>query len=82
MMHDTENKNVANEVYMKLIKLCDLIKNNKNEEAVNGYIIMTLKLVSKYQMQERYRQIRDNNFGFADGEFDQSTAGHGKRLLK
>ena len=82
MFHDKNKDNIANKVYEKLIKLCDLIKDKKYDEAVNNYIIMTLKLVSNYKIQEKYRQIRDNNFGFSEGEFNQSNAGHGKRLSK
>ena len=82
MNHDNNKDYVAKEVYEKLIKLCNLIKDKKYDDAVNNYIIMTLKLVSKYNLQKKYRQIRDDNFGFSEGEFDQSNAGHGKRLLK
>ena len=82
MNHDKSRDEIANEVYLRLIRLCDLIKDKKYDDAVNNYVIMTLKLVSKYNLQRKYRQIRNNNFGFDEGEFDQSNAGHCKRLLK
>ena len=43
---------------------------------------MTLKLVLKYNMKEDYIKLRDNNFGYKDGEFDQKKAGHGIKLEK
>ena len=43
---------------------------------------MTLKLVKEYGLDNMYRNIRDNNFGYKDNEFDITKAGHGKKVVK
>ena len=43
---------------------------------------MTLRLVADYGMQKEYRSLRDNNFGYQEGEFDRKVAGHGKKMTK
>ena len=52
------------ELYSRIRRFVELINNSEYEKAANSYIIMTLKLVSKYGMQKEYRNIRDNNFGY------------------
>lgn len=80
--HDEEKTKKAEELYSKLGKFVELINNSEYEKAANAYVVMTLRLVSMYGMQEQYRTIRNNNFGYAEGEFDPNTAGHGKKIAK
>lgn len=80
--HDEKKMENAEELYSKLERFVELINNSEYEKAANSYVIMTLKLVSKYGMQKEYRNIRDNNFGYNAGEFNPLTSGHGKKITK
>ena len=80
--HDNKKLENAEVLYSKLERFVELINNSEYEKAAASYVVMTLRLVSKYGMQKEYRDIRDNNFGYNEGEFDQKVAGHGKKVTK
>ena len=80
--HDSEKTEKAEKLYSKLERFVELINDSEYEIATKSYVIMTLRLVSEYGMQDEYRTIRDNNFGYNEGEFNQSIAGHGKKITK
>lgn len=80
--HDEKREEKAEALYSKLERFVELIDKSEYEKAAKSYVVMTLRLVSQYGMQNMYRSIRDNNFGYNEGEFDQKTAGHGKKVAK
>ena len=80
--HDSAKTEKAEKLYSKLERFVELINSSEYEKAAKSYVVMTLRLVSEYGMQDQYRAIRNNNFGYNDGEFDQSIAGHGKKIAK
>lgn len=80
--HDEEKDKKAEKLYSKLERFVELINNSEYEKAAKSYVVMTLRLVSEYGMQNLYRTIRNDNFGFKEGEFNQSVAGHGKKIAK
>ncbi|MBQ1495826.1 MAG: hypothetical protein IIZ40_00520 [Bacilli bacterium] len=82
IMHDDNREEIANKIYSKLEGFTSLIENEKYDEATRSYVIMTLKLVKEYGLDNMYRNIRDNNFGYKDNEFDITKAGHGKKVVK
>ena len=79
--HDKDRDKKATELYSKLEKFTEMIDEGKYDEVANEYIGMTLRLIIQYKMKDLYRSLRDNNFGYKEGEFDQSTAGHGLKLI-
>lgn len=82
LAHDGSRDEKAAELYSKLEGFVERIQNGEYKTAASGYIRMTLELVSLYGLKEYYRNTRDNNFGYKPGEFDQKTAGHGKKMTK
>ena len=50
----------AAKIYSKLETMSELIKNNDNSRAAKRYIMMTLRLVAEYGLQDLYRIKRDN----------------------
>lgn len=82
IMHDIYKEEVAKEIYEKLKRFTSLIESKKYDEAARNYVIMTLRLVKEYGLDSMYRNMRDNNFGYKDNEFDITKAGHGKKVVK
>ena len=82
IMHDIYKEEVAKEIYEKLKGFTSLIESKKYDEAARNYVIMTLRLVKEYGLDSMYRNMRDNNFGYKDNEFDITKAGHGKKVVK
>ena len=82
LLHDVNREEKAKELYSKLEGFAKKIEDGEYKTASAGYVMMTLKLVSLYGLKEYYRNIRNGNFGYKDGEFDQKTAGHGKKTVK
>lgn len=82
LAHDGARDEKAAELYSRLEGFVERIQNGEYKTAAAGYIRMTLELVSLFGLKEFYRNTRDNNFGYKPGEFDQKTAGHGKKMAK
>ena len=82
LFHDNNKTDKAEKLYSKLERFVELINESEYEKAAKSYVVMTLRLVSEYGIQKMYRNIRDNNFGYNEGEFNQATAGHGKKVAK
>ena len=82
LFNDKDREEKAAKLYSKLNEFVEVIDRGEYSKATRNYIMMTLRLVSEYGMQEKYRSLRDNNFGYKEGEFDQKTAGHGKKIEK
>lgn len=82
LFHDKDRNEKAAKLYSKLDEFTKIINKGEHNEAAKKYIMMTLRLVAEYSMQEDYRSLRDSNFGYQDGEFDRKVAGHGKKIVK
>lgn len=82
LFHDKDRNEKAAKLYNKLSEFSDIINKGNCNEAAKKYILMTLRLVSEYSIQDEYRSIRDDNFGYKVGEFDRKVAGHGKKIAK
>lgn len=80
--HDRNRDEKASQIYSKLEEFVNIINNGEYKKVTNRYIMMTLRLICEYHLQEMYKEIRDDNFGFDDGEFDLSKAGHGRIYKK
>lgn len=82
LFHDKDRDEKAIKLYSKLGEFADVASKGEHTKAAKRYIMMTLRLVAEYGIQNSYRSLRDNNFGYKEGEFDQKTAGHGKKIVK
>lgn len=82
LFHDKDRDQKATELYSKLGEFAEVASKGEHSLAAKRYVIMTLRLVAEYGMQKSYRYLRDNNFGYKEGEFDQKVAGHGKKMAK
>lgn len=82
LFHDKDRVSKASKIYSRLENFVEIINNGNYKGAAKKYIIMTLKLVSEYGIQDYYRDLRNRNFGYIGQEFDISKAGHGKKSTK
>jgi hypothetical protein len=82
LFHDKDRDEKAAKLYSKLEEFADIANKGNHNEAAKKYIMMTLRLVAEYSMQDQYRTLRDSNFGYQEGEFDRKVAGHGKKMTK
>ena len=82
LFHDKNREEKASKLYSRLGEFAKLAGNGEHKEAAKKYILMTLRLVASYGMQEEYRTLRNNNFGYQEGEFDRKVAGHGIKMEK
>lgn len=82
MMEDEEKVSVATELYEDVLTpIAKLVEIKQYELASELYYCMTLKVYKKYDLLKDYNELMDNDFGYKEGEFDQSTAGHGMKLI-
>lgn len=79
---DVDKDKKAESIFAKLERIVDIVNNGEYDRATRRYIMMTLRLVCEYGLQETYRTKRDNNFDYKEGEFIPSIAGHGKKVYK
>ncbi len=79
---DSNRRDVSEGIYSRLEKITDIIDNGEYDRANQRYIMMTLRLVCLYGLQQVYKTKRDNNFGYGEGEFDITKAGHGEKMQK
>ena len=82
LFHDKDRDEKAAKLYSKLGEFAEVASKGEHTLAAKRYIMMTLRLVSEYGMQENYRYLRDKNFGYQDDEFNRKVAGHGKKIVK
>lgn len=82
LFHDKDRDEKAAKLYEKLGEFAEAANKGEHTLAAKRYIMMTLRLVADYGMQKDYRALRDNNFGYQEGEFDRKVAGHGKKMAK
>lgn len=80
--NDENRDNRAKTIFSKLEKIVDIVNNGEYDRATKRYLMMTLRLVCEYGLQETYRTKRDNDFDYKEGEFIPSKAGHGKKVYK
>lgn len=76
--HDKNRDEKAAYLYSRLEEFVRIINDGEYEKASRRYIMMTLRLICEYGLQDMYREIREDDFGFEDGEFDITKAGHGR----
>lgn len=75
---DPNKKTVANTLFKYIIKPCSsLIEKGDYILATYRYYLMTLELIRYYDLEEEYRNLKNNDYGYED--FNPSTAGFGKK---
>ncbi|MBR2603609.1 MAG: hypothetical protein IKE10_01095 [Bacilli bacterium] len=71
LMDSDDNYLRAMMIYPRLEKIADLVNSGKKDLASKRYVMLTLRLVSEYGLQEMYRTARDT-----------SKKGDNKKILK
>ena len=81
LSNDSNREEKAKELYESSLKpIIEEVKNKKYDRAVDHYLYMTLYLISEYNLRNTYNALKDVDFGFTN--FNQTTAGHGRKLAK
>ncbi len=81
LLTDKDNKKIAEALYNNVLTtISDLVKEQKNDEAVEKYKVMTLLLINYYGLKRNYNHEVDNNYHYND--FDAKKAGHGYQPIK
>lgn len=83
LLRDEDREKIAETVYEHVLTpISKMVKEDKNDEAVEAYYQMTLMFINYYGLLRPYNYIAEHDFGFKEGEFDQKTAGHGIKSKK
>lgn len=83
IVNDKDNKKLASFLYSDVIvPISKQIENKNYSRAINNYEIMTLSLINYYGIKHEYNEAKDKDYGYKPQEFDQKTAGHGKRRVR
>ena len=82
ILNDSESEKMASNVYSNMIlPIVLLIENKEYDRAVSNYEKMTLSLVDCYGYREYFENLKNNNYGYIDNEFELKMSGHGKRKV-
>lgn len=83
LKEDKDREKIAETVYTHVLSpIAGLVESGEEEKAVEAYYQMTLLFINYYGLKTPYNYIAEHDFGFKEGEFDQKTAGHGKKSKK
>lgn len=78
---DKDREKMAKGLYdIALVKINNLIKDKKYDEACEKYHIMTLSLINYYGLKHVYNLGKDS--GEYSRDFNAETAGHGRKLVR
>jgi len=83
LINDKDRAKLAKGIFETVLLPVDiLIQQQKYEEAVEKYYIMTLSLVNYYGLKHEYNQIKEKDYGYQQGEFVPNLAGHGYKRVR
>lgn len=83
LYNDENREKIAETIYEHVLTpISKMVKEEKNDEAVEAYYQMTLLFINYYGLKHPYNYIAEHDFGYQEGEFNQKTAGHGKKSKK